>query len=83
VARTTPPLKRVRGALHYQRRNARWEMAECEHHPRDWQEARRRLVARRRIEETEPEPTLFTLERHLYRAGVSHSPLRAPGVGRF
>jgi hypothetical protein len=83
VARMTSSLKRVLGALRYQRLNTRWEIAECEHHPRDWQQARRCIVARRRIEETEPEPTLFTLERYLYRAWITNLPLQAAGVWHF
>jgi len=83
VARMTSSLKRVLGALRYQRLNARWEIAECEHPPSDWKEARRCIVARRRIEESEPEPTLFNLDRYLYRAWVSNSPLSAAGVWHF
>jgi hypothetical protein len=83
VARMTASLKRVLGTLRYQRLNARWEIAECEHHPEDWKQARRCIVARRRIEETEPEPTLFTLERYLYRAWISNLPLSAAGVWHF
>jgi hypothetical protein len=83
VARMTTSLKHVLGALRYQRLNARWEVAECEHRPRDWKQARRCIVARRRIEETEPEPTLFTMERYLYRAWVSNSPLTPAGVWHF
>lgn len=83
VARMTPSLKRRLGGLPYERLNARWEVAECEHRPSDWKQARRCIVARRRIEETEPEPTLFTLERYLYRAWVSNSSLSAAGVWHF
>lgn len=83
VARMTPSLKRMMGGLRYQRLNARWEIAECEHRPSDWKQARRCIVARRRIEETEPEPTLFTLERYLYQAWVSNSSLSAAGVWHF
>jgi hypothetical protein len=83
VARLTSSLKRVLGRLRYQRLNARWEIAECEHHPRDWKQARRCIVTRRRIEETEPEPTLFNLDRYLYRAWFSNAPLSAPGVWHF
>jgi DDE family transposase len=83
VARMTASLKRVLGTLRYQRLNARWEIAECEHQPGDWKQARRCIVARRRIEETEPEPTLFTLERYLYRAWISNLPLSAAGVWHF
>lgn len=83
VARLTPSLKRVLGALCYQRLNARWEIAECEHRPRDWKQPRRCIVGRRRLEETEPEPTLFHLERYLYRAWITNSSLSAPGVWHF
>ncbi len=83
AARMTPSLKRVLGALRYQRLNARWEIAECEHCPSDWQQARRSVVARRRIEETDTQRTLFTLERYLYRAWVCNSPLSAAGVWHF
>jgi hypothetical protein len=83
VARMTPSLRRVLGGLPYQRLNARWEIAECEHRPSDWKQARRCIVARRRIEEAEPEPTLFTLERYFYRAWISNSSLTAAGVWHF
>ena len=40
-------------------------------------------MARRLIEETEPEPTLFTLERYLYRAWFTNLPLTPAGVWHF
>lgn len=83
VARMTSSLKRALGALRYQRLNARWEIAECEHHPSDWKQARRCIVARRQIEETEPEPTLFTLERYLYRAWITNLALSPAGIWHF
>lgn len=83
VARMTPSLKRVLGGLRYQRLNARWEIAECEHRPRDWKQPRRCVVGRRRLELAEPEPTLFHLERYLYRAWITNSSLSAPGVWHF
>src|SRR6266581_3165344 len=58
VARMTPSLKRALGSLRYHRLNTRWEISEREHHPSDWRQARRCVVARRLVEETEPEPTL-------------------------
>jgi hypothetical protein len=58
VARLTTALKRLLGSLRYQRLNARWEMAEFEHRRGGWPHARRCVVARRKIEEAEPEPTL-------------------------
>jgi hypothetical protein len=83
VARMTPSLKRALGGLRYQRLNARWEIAEFEHRPADWRQVRRCVVARRLIEETEPEPTLFTLERFLYRAWITNLPLTPAGVWHF
>lgn len=83
VARMTPSLKRALGGLRYQRLKARWEIAEFEHRPADWRQVRRCVVARRLIEETEPEPTLFTLERFLYRAWITNLPLTPAGVWHF
>jgi hypothetical protein len=83
VARMTPGLKRRLGGLRYHRLNARWEIAEGEHRPADWPRARRCIVARRLIEETEPEPTLFTLERYLYRAWLTNLSLSPEGVWHF
>lgn len=83
VARMTPSIKRLLGALRYERLNARWEIAECEHRPVDWEHERRFVVARRRIEESEPEPTLFNLDRYIYRAWVSNLSLSRGGVWHF
>ena len=83
VARLTPSLRRALGGLRYQRLNARWEIAELEHRPSDWEQSRRCVVARRLIEETEPEPTLFTLERYLYRAWITNLPLTPAGIWQF
>lgn len=83
VARLTTALKRILGSLHYQRLNARWEIGEFEHRLGGWQCARRCVVARRRIDETEPEPTLFTLDRHLYRAWFTNLELTPAGVWNF
>ena len=83
VARMTQGLKRRLGSLHYERLNPRWEIGECPHQPQGWLKSRRCVVARRRIEESEPEPTLFTLERYLYRAWVTNLALTPAGVWHF
>ena len=83
VARMTTSLKRKLGGLPYQRMNPRWEIAECEHKPTGWPRSRRCIVARRLIEETEPEPTLFTMTRYLYRAWITNLPLTPAGVWHF
>ena len=83
VARMIPSLKRELRGLRYEPMNPRWEISEFEHHPHDWSQARRCIVARRRIEETDPEPTLFTLERYVYRAWHTNLPLTPAGVWHF
>ena len=79
VARMTAGLKRKLGGLHYERCNPRWEIAEMEFRPYGWSKARRIIVARRQIEATEPEPTLFNLNRYLYRAWVTNPTSRIGG----
>lgn len=83
VARLTTALKRLLGGLRYQRLNARWEIAEFAHQLTGWPCVRRCIVARRKIEETEPEPTLFTLDRYLYRAWFTNLSLTPAGVWNF
>lgn len=83
VARMTAGLKRKLGGLRYARCNPRWEIAELELRPYGWPQARRFIVARRQIEATEPEPTLFHLKRYVYRAWVTNLPLTPEGVWRF
>jgi hypothetical protein len=80
VARMIPSLKRELRGLRYEQINPNWEIAEFEHCPHDWPHSRRCLVARRRITETDPEPTLFTLERYAYRAWHTNLPLTSAGV---
>jgi hypothetical protein len=41
------------------------------------------VVARRLIEETEPQLTLFTLERYAYRAWLTNLPLTPAGIWHF
>jgi hypothetical protein len=83
VARMIPSLKDALGGLRYEPMNRSWEIAEFEHRPHDWPQARRCIVARRRIEETDPQPTLFTLERYAYRAWHTNLALTPAGVWHF
>jgi hypothetical protein len=83
VARMTPYLKRELRGLRYEPMNPRWEIADFEHQPHDWPHARRCIVARRKIEEAELQPTLFTLERYAYRAWHTTLPLTPAGVWHF
>ena len=83
VARMIPSLKHALKGLRYEQMNSSWEIAEFEHRPHDWSHARRCIVARKRIEERDPEPTLFTLERYAYRAWHTNLPLTPAGVWYF
>jgi hypothetical protein len=78
-----PSLKRALRGLRYEPMNSRWEIAEFEHHVHGWPHARRCIVARKRIEENDPEPTLFTLDRYVYRAWHTNLPLTPAGVWHF
>ena len=83
VARMASGLKHKLGALRYERLNARWEIGEGEYRAQGWPQTRRCIVARRRIEETEPELTLFTLERYEYRAWLTNLSLTPAGVWHY
>jgi Transposase DDE domain group 1 len=83
VARMIPSLKRALRGLRYEQMNSSWEIAEFEHHVHGWPDARRCIVARKKIEESDPAPTLFTLERYAYRAWHTNLPLTPAGVWHF
>ena len=83
VARMASSLKRVLGGLRYERLNPQWEIAECEHRVSEGAPARRCIVARRPIEDTDPEPTLFTLARYAYRAWMTNLPMSPAGIWHF
>lgn len=83
VARMNSPLKRRLAGLPYQRFNERWEIAECEHKVSEKAVVRRCIVARRPIEEIEPQLTLFTLERYAYRAWITNLSLTPAGIWHF
>jgi hypothetical protein len=83
VARLTQAFKRLLPGLRYERVNQQWEMAEFDHRAHGWREARRFVVARRFIPEQDPETTLFTLGRYMYRAWVTNMNLTPAGIWRF
>ena len=77
VARMIPSLKRVLKGLRYEAMNPHWEIAEFEHHPHDWSQARRCIVARRRIEENDSQPTLLPWSvMRLLKVRLCHSSVR-------
>jgi hypothetical protein len=83
VARLTQALKRLLPGLRYEAVNRQWEMAEFEYRPHGWPQARRFVVARRFIPNEEPQSTLFTLGRYLYRAWVTNMDLTPAGVWHY
>src|SRR5487761_189599 len=83
VARLTPAFRNLLPGLRYAQVNRDWQMADFEHRSHGWRKARRFVVARRFIPEAEPQPTLFTLGRYVYRAWVTTLPLTPAGVWYF
>ena len=83
VARLTQAFKRLLPGLRYESVNRQWEMADFEHRPHGWPQARRFVVARRFIPEEESQTTLFTLGRYVYRAWVTNMDLTPVGVWHF
>ena len=83
VARLTQAFKRLLPGLRYESVNRQWEMAEYEYRPHGWPKARRFVVARRFIPGEEPESTLFTLGRYMYRAWVTNMNLTPAGIWHF
>lgn len=73
-------LKRRLCGLRYQSLNRQWEIAECEHKVSEQAPARRCIVARRPIQETESQPILFTLHRYAYRSWITNLPLTPAGI---
>jgi DDE family transposase len=83
VARLTQAFKRLLPGLRYEAVNPQWEMAEFEYRPHGWPQARRFVVARRFIPDDEPQSTLFTLGRYVYRAWVTNMELTPSGVWHY
>jgi hypothetical protein len=83
VARLTQAFKRLLPGLRYEPVNRNWEMAEFEYRPHGWPRARRFVVARRFIPDEEPQSSLFTLGRYVYRAWVTNLDLTPAGVWHY
>jgi hypothetical protein len=83
VARLTQAFKRLLPGLRYESVNPQWEMAEFQYRPHGWPQARRFVVTRRFIPDEEPQSTLFTLGRYVYRAWVTNMNLTPAGIWHF
>jgi len=83
VARLTQAFKRLLPGLLYESVNRHWEMAEFEHRPHGWPQARRFVVARRFLPQEEAQTTLFILGRYVYRAWVTNMNLTPAGIWHF
>jgi len=83
VARLTTSLKRLLPGLRYAPANACWDCGEAEFRAHGWRQARRIVVARRAIEDDDPQPTLFAMGRYFYRVWVTNLTLTPAGVRHF
>jgi hypothetical protein len=83
VASLTPAFRRLLPGWRYEPVNTDWAMADFEHRSHGWPNPRRFGVARRFMAEQDPQPTLFTLGRYIYRAWVTNLPLTPAGVWHF
>jgi hypothetical protein len=83
VARLSQAFKRLLPGLPYESVNRQWEMTEFEYRPHGWPHARRFVVARRFIPDEEPQSTLFTLGRYVYRAWVTNMNLTPSGIWHY
>ncbi len=83
VARMMPSLKRLLPGLRYASVSRDWEIADFEHRPHGWSQARRFVVARRLLSPDEKQPSLFALGRYVYRAWVTNLALTPLGVWHF
>ncbi len=83
VARMTAGLERLLPGLRYEPANVHWECAEGELRAHGWRQARPIVVARRLVEEDDPQPTLFAMGRYLFRVWVTNLGLTPAGVRHF
>jgi hypothetical protein len=83
VARLTAPLKRRVTALRYRSLSAHWEVAETQYQATGWHRKRRIVAVRKRLEPSDPQPTLFVLGRYAYHAYVTNLDLLPEHIWRF
>lgn len=83
VAKVSSPMKRLLPGLRYQFVNRHWEMADFSYGALTWSEPRKHVVARRLIQDTGSEPTLFTLGRYQYRCWATNLALIPRAIWHF
>jgi hypothetical protein len=83
VAKVYSPIRRLLPGLSYHAVNRNWEMGEFLYRALSWSEPRKHVVARRLIEDTGTEPTLFTLGRYQYRCWVTNLELTPRAIWHF
>jgi len=83
VARLRSAFRRLLPGLRYEAVNRDWEMADIEHRPHGWPQARPFVAAQRFIPEEEAQTTLFTLGPYVYRAWVTNMSLTSAGIWHF
>src|SRR5260370_20069451 len=75
--------KRLLPGLRYESVNPQWEMADFEHRPHGWPQARRFVLARRFLPQAEPQTKLFILRPYVYRGSVTNIDLTPARVLHF
>lgn len=83
VARLTAPLKRRITTLRYRAISTHWDVAEAPYQATGWHRKRRIVAVRKRLEPSDPQPTLFVLGRYAYHAYVTNLDLLPEHVWRF
>lgn len=83
VARLTKPLKQRVITVRYRPVSTHWAVAELRYQATGWTKTRRMIAVRKRLEERDPQPTLFVCGRYAYHAYVTNLDLRPEHVWRF
>lgn len=84
AAKLTPPLQRLVPGLRYAEVRRGLTVAECHYQPHGWPTPYRFVVVRKTLaEEESPQTTLFTVDRHTYRAFVTNLRIWPLAVYRF
>lgn len=83
VTRLTKPLKPRIITVRYRPVSTHWAVAELSYQATSWRKQRRLIAVRKRLEERDPQPTLFVRGRYAYHAYVTNLDLLPEHVWHF
>lgn len=83
VARLTKPVKQRILTVRYRPVSTHWAVAELSYQATSWRKKRRLIAVRKRLEDRDPQPTLFVRGRYAYHAYVTNLDLWPEHVWRF